>query len=102
MSEANERLESRSGSSPCCAGLCMTCHWWFRFDESQLVGDCIWHNGTKHTVASKLRFKGLLKTQADFGCVSWERDRRDCPVCKYPKHDCRCENIMVLRHKEDN
>lgn len=72
-------------------GLCMSCHWWFRFDKSQLVGDCVWHNGTKRTVVSKLRFRGLLKTQADFGCVSWEPDRRNCPECENPKTDCICE-----------
>jgi len=78
--------------STCDSRRCLTCQWWFRFDKSQhLVGDCVWHNGTKNTVGSKLRFKGVLKTQADFGCVEWERDHRDCPDCKYPKHDCRCD-----------
>jgi hypothetical protein len=58
-------------------GRCLTCHWWFRFDESELIGDCVWHNGTKKTVVSKLRFRGILKTQADFGCVDWRRDTRE-------------------------
>ena len=66
-------------ASACYAGLCMSCHWWFRFDKSKLVGDCVWHNGTKKTAVSKLLFSGILKTQADFGCVSWQEDRRDKP-----------------------
>ena len=55
---------------------CLTCHWWFRFDKSKLVGDCVWHNGTQKTVAAKVKFRGLLKTNADFGCVCWEENRR--------------------------
>jgi len=58
------------------SGKCLTCHWWFRFDTSQMIGDCVWHNGTKRTPVAKLRFHGLLKTQADFGCVDWREDRR--------------------------
>ena len=55
---------------------CLTCHWWFRFDKSKLVGDCVWHNGTQNTVAAKVKFRGLMKTKADFGCVCWEENQR--------------------------
>ena len=71
---------------------CVDCHWWFRFDASNLVGDCVFHNGTKKTPAAKLRFKGTLKTQADFGCVCWENDRRECSVCGNRKRKCLCDD----------
>jgi len=90
-----DKLESDVGEHSCSSvsstGLCMSCHWWFRFDKSQLVGDCVWHNGTKRTVASKLRFKGTLKAQADFGCVCWEKDRRECTVCGNRVRNCLCD-----------
>ena len=59
---------------------CLTCHWWFRFTESQLVGDCVWHNGTKKTPVAKLRFSGILRTLANFGCVDWAEDRRGTQI----------------------
>ena len=73
----NESHVEGFDSSGSYSGQCMSCHWWFRFDESKLVGDCVWHNGTKKTNVSKLRFSGILKTQADFGCVDWSEDRRN-------------------------
>ena len=57
---------------------CQTCHWWH--EESYLIGVCVFHNGMKGTSVSKVRFNGTLKTQPDFGCVSWSEDRRQKPV----------------------
>lgn len=55
---------------------CLTCNWWFRFDKKNLTGDCVWHNGTQKTIAATVQFRGLLKTQAGFGCNCWEENRR--------------------------
>lgn len=50
---------------------CFNCSWWYRFDESQLTGYCVWHNGVKKTPAAKLQFSGV-----------WKEDHREREVAE--------------------
>ena len=55
---------------------CLTCHWWFRFQPTDKVGVCVFHNGVRKSPVEKVAFGGTLKTVPGFGCNCWEENRR--------------------------
>jgi len=59
---------------------CETCHWWSA-DLGTRAGRnvCLWHTAWQGNKDGKIDFGGIrsFRTMHDFGCVSWEADRRN-------------------------
>ena len=60
------------------AKMCSTCHWWTEaMGDNGVFNACVFLNGIKSSLRSRVRCKGILLTHPDFGCVEWRTDERE-------------------------